>query len=587
MSKRGGTAAAAGNEGDDVLSRTSLSLAEHPLPDLDSLRDTLSRFANLRRLDLCNMAASPDNPSGLTTLAFLAPVSQTLTWLNAASNASLVPTGLETLRHLVVLNLSHCSLRTLPPVSPLSTLKALVLSHNEIETLGTLPRLPELNTLILSHNKISSLPASLTDRLPAIKKLSVAHNDLKGELPDLTTCSALREVRLNGNKRLDRLPPTILSWGRGKDRSAPGLETLDLGDCALNNWESLSGLATPGEVRENTSKKGLGNLSLRGNGVASLPEFRETVVACHPTLRVLDNERIVPKSGPPQKKESSKATSSSQRKERQRDNGYSQVRKAASPDEASDEEDDEAARMAAEMRRQLRGGKDSQPESEPVAVEERGKPKHKRGGSRTKKNKDKDKDKDKEKAKTPVTSHDTRGKDAFFDEVTTPSVPEASRKAVKEGVSEDADMSDSKKRRRGKRGAASRKRELAMIDDDADEQREGEAEQEKERSESKSKDKNKSKGKGKSKEKLEAWDAASPANDAAVPAKQAAKQEEPATKATSSVAAIVNVKPNKQKRGRSSQHADENSHETRKKKRKGLPLTEASETIGSGVSAWA
>lgn len=92
------------DEVSDVLARTSLSLAGHALPPPSAVAQTLARFMQLRRLDVSNMQASDDAPSGLTDLHWLAkaerlskkqardgavPLSQRLTWLNVANNAAL------------------------------------------------------------------------------------------------------------------------------------------------------------------------------------------------------------------------------------------------------------------------------------------------------------------------------------------------------------------------------------------------------------------------------------------------------------------------------------------------------------------
>ena len=166
---------------------------------------------------------------------------------------------------------------------------------NEITTLPTLPVLPNVNTLILSRNRITSLPATLPSSLPALKKLSIAHNALssKAALPDFTSCTSLREVRLNGNPTLGALPEHIQRWGKGKDAKAPGLELLDLADCGLDSWEALAPLLEEGSAKN--GRKGLRNLNLRGNAVATAdPEaFEAKLLEVHPTIRTLNNRNLV------------------------------------------------------------------------------------------------------------------------------------------------------------------------------------------------------------------------------------------------------------------------------------------------------
>jgi len=129
-------------------------------------------------------------------------------------------------------------------------------------------------------------------------------------------CSSLREVRLNSNSQIEFLPKSILTWGKGLDSKAIGLEILDLGDCGLRDWKSLEGLVVEkagGESKgpekekdhsdeedreseeddeqQNTEKKGiitptqnkkfkkrgLAHLNLKGNGVAELAGYKEKV----------------------------------------------------------------------------------------------------------------------------------------------------------------------------------------------------------------------------------------------------------------------------------------------------------------------
>ncbi|WFD30025.1 orotidine-5'-phosphate decarboxylase [Malassezia sp. CBS 17886] len=295
-----------------VLEQTTLSLAGHPLPAESHVARTLAQFHMLRRLDVSRMAPSDDAPAGLTNLQWLAraaarsrkrarkdgslPLAERLTWLNLSGNALGAPDaceGLAVLHALHVLNLSHCGLPALPSsLSPLRSLKALVLSHNAITALPSVfPYLPELNTLVLSWNTLTALPATLPSSLPALAKLSASHNHLHAPLPDFSVCAELREVRLCGNPTLGTLPPHLASWGRGTSGAAPGLVLLDLGDCGLSAWASLSPLL---QHRDGIRGRGLANLSLKGNPVAGADDYRERILAALPQLRVLDHARTSP-----------------------------------------------------------------------------------------------------------------------------------------------------------------------------------------------------------------------------------------------------------------------------------------------------
>lgn len=176
-----------------------------------------------------------------------------------------------------VFNASHCSLRSLPAgLSALSQLKALVVSHNAIAGLPqVMPHMPELNTLVLSNNALTTLPKTLPASLPALKKLSISHNQLTdgGALPDFSVCAHLREVRLCGNKALQRLPAHIQKWGKGVDGGAPGLALLDVSDCGLDDFASIAPLLKASDAL----RRGLSNLCLKGNGVAAEEEYQDKV----------------------------------------------------------------------------------------------------------------------------------------------------------------------------------------------------------------------------------------------------------------------------------------------------------------------
>lgn len=308
MTVRGKPGESSGGDSSEILQRTSLSLAGHPLPPIDSVTRTLAQFVHLRRLDLSNI--QDVGGAGLHDVQWLAkaasisrkrskkdgstPLAKRLSWLNVSGNEALghdgAMEGLEQLVAVNVLNASHCAIRTLPPgISAMRNLKALVLSHNAISALPSVfPHLPELNTLVLSYNNIESLPMTLPTSLPALKKLSLSHNSLKGPLPDFTICVHLREVRLNGNEDLGELPKVLGSWGRGLDGSAPGIYLLDVGSCGLNSPESIEPLLHSW----NSGRKGLANLSIKGNDVALDPELCQKILAAHPTIHLLDNKHV-------------------------------------------------------------------------------------------------------------------------------------------------------------------------------------------------------------------------------------------------------------------------------------------------------
>lgn len=91
-------------EEEDVRQRTSLSLANNPLPRLDALIETLAQFKNLHRLDLSSIQPSEHNLDGLASLFWLIKSARKsgsegfkkkLTWLNVSGNPALGKTGAE------------------------------------------------------------------------------------------------------------------------------------------------------------------------------------------------------------------------------------------------------------------------------------------------------------------------------------------------------------------------------------------------------------------------------------------------------------------------------------------------------------
>lgn len=74
---------------------------------------------------------------------------------------------------------------------------------------------------MISRNQIESLSLGLGN-LSLLKKLSAAGNKIR-ELPDLSKCASLKELRLNGNKIMS-LDAVLLP---------PALQILDIGNNCL------------------------------------------------------------------------------------------------------------------------------------------------------------------------------------------------------------------------------------------------------------------------------------------------------------------------------------------------------------------
>eukprot|EP00051_Salpingoeca_urceolata_P027894 m.483796 g.483796 ORF g.483796 m.483796 type:complete len:507 (-) comp23083_c0_seq1:144-1664(-) len=250
-------------QGGDVREATTL-IAKGG--DWQKLED-LSACVELTKLDLSNNAVA--------TLKGSIDHNTQLTWLNLAHNRLRALTGVERLTRLATLNVSHNNILRLSPVVTLCKLKALVASNNNIKIVDGLHGCRLLNSLILSHNQLEALEVPF---LTELTKVSLSHNSLR-QCPDFSTASSLKELRLNNNKIVS-IPQTL---GRNLH-----LCLLDLGQNLIQSVEDLEPLK---------ELQFLQNLNLKGNPVASTPDYEVKVRALLPSLRILDNRRLEPKKG--------------------------------------------------------------------------------------------------------------------------------------------------------------------------------------------------------------------------------------------------------------------------------------------------
>ncbi|CAM9415853.1 unnamed protein product [Ectocarpus sp. 6 AP-2014] len=267
---------------DDI---TNVKLTSRGIKTIESLE-----LPSLRRLDL--------SKNSLNRLKGLQGCPQ-VTYLTAAGN-ELTGDGLDgvrPLKDLKVFNASGNRVRRIPPAvfAQFRQLQALVLSDNEISEVPPTwlkQGLLSLNTLVLSHNKLKSLSGTGLGRLTALTKLSISYNTLV-ELPDLSACSGLEELRAAHN--IVTQVPASLSKNAA-------LRTLDLGHNRIDDWVGLERLGK--------SLKSLMQLSLSGNpicGAAAAAEKSGTgeedgeedyvakVRSLFPDLKVRDGKRILMK----------------------------------------------------------------------------------------------------------------------------------------------------------------------------------------------------------------------------------------------------------------------------------------------------
>ncbi|CAM9626759.1 unnamed protein product, partial [Ectocarpus fasciculatus] len=264
---------------------TNVKLTSRGIKTIESLE-----LPSLRRLDL--------SKNSLNRLKGLQGCPQ-VTYLTAAGN-ELTGDGLDgvrPLKDLKVFNASGNRVRRIPPAvfAQFRQLQALVLSDNEISEVPPTwlkKGLLSLNTLVLSHNKLKSLSGTGLGRLTALTKLSISYNTLV-ELPDLSACSGLEELRAAHN--IVTQVPASLSKNAA-------LRTLDLGHNRIDDWVGLERLGK--------SLKSLMQLSLSGNPICGAAGAAEKIVtgeedgeekyvakvrSLFPGLKVRDGKRILMK----------------------------------------------------------------------------------------------------------------------------------------------------------------------------------------------------------------------------------------------------------------------------------------------------
>lgn len=217
------------------------------------------------------------------------------------------------LTSVAVLDISRCRLGKLPKgLKKLTRLTALIAKSCELSSLKHLPASLPLTSLIgpslplscaqliiaVSENPLTRLPDSVAS-LSQLEKLSAAKCGLTAAgLPDLSACTALREVRLAHNP-LGGLPDHIGGWANGR------LEILALGHCELPAILALDPLRR---------QSALSSLDVVGNAAFVVPatdpqheRYKSQVrhVHCHGltrlkmvallhSLRILDGQRFDP-----------------------------------------------------------------------------------------------------------------------------------------------------------------------------------------------------------------------------------------------------------------------------------------------------
>ncbi|KAM0557012.1 hypothetical protein ACHAPJ_005692 [Fusarium lateritium] len=185
---------------------TSLNLSSNRLTN-NSL-DTISQVSSLRDLKLANnLFYGPLNPilSSLSELEILDV---------HGNNISALPSKIENMSRLRILNLSENSFESLP-FDSLASLPITELNVRKNKLKGTLIEepigcLPQLHTLDASLNQLERLvPLGSAIDLPVLHSLSLSMNRLQG-LPDMTTWTNLLTLSVEENS-ISGIPNSFMS----------------------------------------------------------------------------------------------------------------------------------------------------------------------------------------------------------------------------------------------------------------------------------------------------------------------------------------------------------------------------------------
>ena len=151
----------------------------------------------------------------------------------------------------------------------LKSLKALILNNNRFTLFPPTAALPKsIDTLVLSHNPLQDLPDKLFKNLAVLTKLSCSHGELH-QIPDLSLCLELKEIRLASNK--------LGSLANIEKRLPFTIEIIDIGHNLIRNRAELAKLF---------AFKKLTSLNVRGNLTAEEDEdFFATALKELPLLR--------------------------------------------------------------------------------------------------------------------------------------------------------------------------------------------------------------------------------------------------------------------------------------------------------------
>ena len=156
--------------------------------------------------------------------------------------------------------------------------------------------LTHLADLVLDDNQIGHVPPDATPR--SVRRVSLVGNELKAVPGALLGLPKLQHLSLGANFITDATPvlrcPRLLHAGLGYNR-IESLTTADVADATLARHQLMSLdlshndlVDLPGTVGALSRLPSLAMLSLRGNPLSLLPDYRKRVLKGIPRLAVLD-----------------------------------------------------------------------------------------------------------------------------------------------------------------------------------------------------------------------------------------------------------------------------------------------------------
>lgn len=191
------------------------------------------------------------------------------------NNLAVLPEEIGSLGRLEKLDISHNKLEKLPKAFyDLGELKSLSLAHNKIKELSEdLGNLYRLETIDASHNELSSLPLGI-GFLTGLTKLDASHNHLTEVPPELSGLMGLTQLIFSHNELLSVPPLGELRKLQLLHLQDNCLETVpDVATCSALRELSLSAnqiKEIPGEMLHHMGH--LRVLNLRENKIELIPE---------------------------------------------------------------------------------------------------------------------------------------------------------------------------------------------------------------------------------------------------------------------------------------------------------------------------